>query len=134
DIETTGTQPGYHEMWQLSLLPLDSKLDISSTLKPFDLLIKPRYPDRIDRSFAHSKRLADAVATGIDSIAAFELFEHWFQGLNLLPNKRLVPLGTNLMFDLSFLYHWMGHLTYNEYFDSRIRDLMVTALFLNDRA
>lgn len=133
DLETTGLDPDQNQIWQIAILPLDSKLEVSQELKPFDLLIKPD-ERKIDKGFKHSSKLADAVERGLDPYAAIELFEHWFQSLNLLPNKRLVPLGANLQFDIQFLRRWLGPLTYSEYFDNRYRDLMLIANFLNDRA
>lgn len=137
DIETTGISPGYHEILQIAILPLDNWLEPRKDLPPFDIFIRPTYPDRIDLdSLSISKsELYKVCDVGVDSEKALELFEYWWQKLNLGLNKRIIPLGYNIcMFDLPFIREWMGAGNFNKYISAFARDVMLVAHYLNDVA
>ena len=46
DLETTGTRPGYHEIIQIAVVPLDSDFKPLADVRPFYTLVKPNHPER----------------------------------------------------------------------------------------
>ena len=46
DLETTGTRPGYHEIIQIAVVPLDSDFKPLADVRPFYTLVKPKHPER----------------------------------------------------------------------------------------
>lgn len=136
DLETTGLRVGYHEICQIAILPLDANLEIRQDVPIFEQYIRPRFPQRIDSaSVLVSKNVvAKAIESGHDAEIAQDLFEYWVGRLNLPLNKRIIPLGSNYGYDRGFIQEWLGRENYDHYFDSRGRDLMIVASFLNDRS
>jgi len=135
DIETTGLRPGFHEIIQIAMIPLDNWLEPRKDLPVFDLKICPEHLGRIDYdSLEVSKQtIQDVMDTGLPSVKVQELFEYWFERLRLPEGKKLVPLGMNIAeFDLQFIQHWLGYKAYKNYFFGHPRDLMMIACYLND--
>jgi DNA polymerase III epsilon subunit-like protein len=137
DTELTGLRPGYHEIVQISICPLNAKLEPSTVYPVFDIYLKPNYPERID-SEARRKSgdvIQKALDTGMDRMAAADLLENWNTELHLPEKKRIVPLGFNYAaFDKPHIQEWIGWEHYNAMFDSKIRDLFVIACMMNDFA
>ena len=46
DLETTGTQPGHHEIIQIAVVPLDSDFRPLASVRPFYTRVKPKHPER----------------------------------------------------------------------------------------
>lgn len=134
DFETTGLEPGYHEIWQAAFIPLDENLEPSKTLPMCDLLMRPLYPKRMDHKTPGRDRVIEAIDHGLDPTAGFDIFENWVQKLGLPENKRLVPVAHNWSFEHRFAVDWMGWNNFNFYFDGRARDTLVIAQYLMDRA
>lgn len=135
DVETTGTEIGWHEMIQVVFLPLDNNLNARKDLPPFDIRLRPNYLERIDLESMKVNRsqLQTILDTGIDQEKGIDLFEHWFQKLKLADGKRIMPLGHNIaLFDLPFIREWMGPKMFNSYMSYVIRDTMTVCNFLND--
>ena len=137
DVETTGFQAGYHDMWQIAVLPLDSEIKIIKDIIPFYMDLAIKRPENIDKkavaltgriSFAQrQQRAADPWTVG-------EMFDDWFQRLKLPMYKKIVPLASNWPFDRSFIVDWIGNETFQQLFHPHFRDTMVAALFSNDLA
>ena len=136
DVETTGLEEGYHELIQLACIPLDNNLHTREDLPIFDIYVKPNHVDRITPDTMKFNRdlITRCIEQGIERFAAIELFEHWFQSLNLPDKKSIVPLGHCYPFDRGFIRNWMGHQAYDTYFFGHSRDTLSVASFLNDRA
>jgi len=138
DLETTGLTPAFHEIVQMAFVPLDAKLEPSREYPVFDVLLKPNHPERANseaRRIITKAKLASAVRSGFDQVAAFDLWEQWFQKLCLPEKRRIVPLGHNYAyFDAIMLREWMGNENYSHYMDSRTRDTYLIAEHMNDRA
>ncbi len=141
DTETTGLDPNWHEIVQLCILPLDSNFDTRKDVPPFYLNFKPDTPDHADPEALriNGLKLAELAISGIDKEKARDLLIDWVKKLKLPSTtygtmKKIIPLGQNYSFDLSFIKAWLGVDEYNDIFDYHYRDTMVAALYLNDRA
>ena len=136
DLETTGTQWGWHEITQIGILPLDQDIQPSTEYPPLDIKIKPLYPERVDPEALRvtNKELVDYKLNGMDPEAAMDLLHHWFTRLNLGEKKQVVPLGCNYAFDRGFLQHFLGHENYWAMFNNNARDIQTIALYLNDKS
>ncbi len=139
DVETTGLIPGYHDMIQIAVVPLDAKIKPITTVLPFYMNMKPHYPEHIDKKLLRSGKvkIMDIINSGIDPDKAADLFDEWFEQLNLPvtlnERKRIMPLWTNGTFDKDFLREWLGRENYESYFHYHERDTQGIGLFLNDR-
>lgn len=131
DVETTGLVAGFHDLWQIAVVPLDYNLKPTN---PFYMDLRVKRPDNIDKAaikvcntdfFVRQKR-------AIDPWTCADLFEEWFTRLALPVGKRLVPLGSNWIFDRGFIIDWLGKESFDSFFHYLYRDTQVAALFLND--
>ena len=124
DTETTGLDPNINEIFQICILPLDSMYKPRRDVNPFNILIKPDYPETWDKEACkiHKDKLDKLARHGIDSEVAKELFIEWVNKLGLPYNKyrtarrRIIPLGHNYTFDRAFIQSWLGQDTYDEIF------------------
>lgn len=138
DVETTGLTPGYHEIFEIAIVPLDGNFKPDRKFTPLNLIIAPQYPERIDWSApvmqGNKTRLKDAMATGLTYDAALTIINRWFDGLNLL-KKRIAPLTCNGMFDLPFIRELVRPTAFDDMFAcNEIRDVMYMARSMNDLA
>jgi len=135
DVETTGLEADKHELLQVCFLPLDNLLEPSKHYTPFDVYIRPERPEDIDAAATSVNQieLATIMATGFDKWQAADLFDDWFENLNL-GGKRITPLAHNWPFDRGFLIEWMGWENFNYRIDGRFRDTMAEANAMNDRS
>lgn len=133
DLETTGTLSGYHEIIQIACVPLNQHFDPDPKRKFFYINIAPDYPDRINPQAIkkHGIKLEDLEAC-ISQEKAADLFEEWFNNLDLPMNKRLIPLAHNWGFERTFLIHWLGMDRFNALWQSTARDSMIFANSIND--
>jgi len=141
DTETTGLEPGWHDIVQVCILPLDSNFEPRQDVIPFYLNLKPDSPERADPEALkiNGLKLAELAIKGIDTEKAKDLLDAWIEKLDLPytkygNRKRIIPLGQNYSFDLGFMKAWLGVDRYGELFDYHYRDTMPAALYLNDRA
>jgi DNA polymerase III epsilon subunit-like protein len=136
DVETTGRLAGYHEIVQIAVQPLDAHLEPLPGVLPFYMNIDPEYPKRIDPDamHIHGINLADLRQSGLSHGKVADLFDEWFQRLDLPYRKSLVPLAHNWAFEAGFLKHWLGLESFNQFFHPHPRDTMLLALAINDRA
>ena len=135
DIETTGTEPGYHEVIQVACVPLDQHYEPSKKYRHFYLDgIAPKYPDRQSMD-AKTKTRLDAKKLAEECVSqerAADLMEEWFVSLALPSGKRLVPLAHNAGFERTMMLDWLGHDTYHAIWDGRARCSMQATAFIND--
>ncbi len=136
DTETTGFLPGFHDLIELAIVPLDENIEPHKRVMPLNFTIQPKRPENIDPAAmsVNKMSLLDIQINGTDPWKSAEAFEEWFEKLNLGPGKRLSPLAHNWPHDRGFLQDWLGPKTFDYIFDSRYRDTMVAALYDNDYA
>jgi len=134
DVETTGTIPGFHEIWQIAILPLDSRIKPAQDTLPFYLDLKIIYPERIDPKAIKLPKgeFARKQQRAIEPFTAADLLDDWFDRLKLPIYKRICPLAQNWPFDRSFLMAWLGTESYEHLFSPLYRDTMVNAIFHSD--
>jgi len=131
DVETTGTLAGWHEIIQIAAVPLDQHLDPLDNF--FYINMQPEHPERISKEAErkHKIKLSDLEGCVTQERGA-DLFEEWFKGLDLMFNKRLLPMAHNWGFERSFLIHWLGEESFNEMWQGTPSDTIAVARFIND--
>lgn len=136
DTETTGLMPGYHEIIQIAVQPLDANLEPAQGLKPFYHNIAPDYPERaqLGADSVHGIDVSKLQETALPQWRVADLFDEWFQALDLPLNKSIVPLAHNWAFEAGFLKSWLGLECVNMMFHPHPRDSMLLAIAINDRA
>lgn len=122
DVETTSIDIDKAEIWQLGIVPLDRRLNIIPDAH-LCIDIQPLYSPPPNRR----------AAAGMMPEAAVERFVEWFENLQLLDYKKIVPVGHNYArYDSILLERWLGPITYSHYFHHRIRDTMLFISSLMD--
>lgn len=136
DVETTGLQPFFHDVIQVSVLPIDSEFRPIEGVIPFYTEMQPRRPQNIDKKAMSVTNLALSriMQTAMDADRVADLFEEWYSKLPLPHNKCLVPLAHNWPFDYCFMLDWLGWSNMQRYFHGHYRDLMCAGLYENDKA
>ena len=136
DVETTGRVSGYHEMIQIAVAPLTSEIEPCPDVNPFYMDIAPLYPERCESGAGrvHGLNIAELVETCPDPWKVADLFDEWFQSLDLPFDRRLTPLAHNWAFERGFLMHWLGVESLDQFFHFHPRDTMLFALGINDAA
>lgn len=135
DVETTGRVAGFHEIIQISIVPLTIDLEIAN-VQPFYHNIKPNFPDRADEraGFVHGLNLDDLIINAPSQKRVLDYLLEWFSALPLGHSRRLTPIAHNWGFERGFLTSWLGPDLLNSIFHPYARDTMVYGLMLNDRA
>ena len=136
DLETTGRQPGYHEICQIACVPLGPDLKPSPTLRPFYTEIKPNFPERAEKQalFKHNIPMEQLLLQAPDQDKVKDLFVEWFESLDLPFKRSLVPMAHNWAFESSWLKEWLGITLFDELWFSHARDGMLLAIAINDKA
>ncbi len=134
DVETTGTDPLLHEMWQIAILPLSDDLQPHDEIIPFSFYLRVEKPEAIDPAAMHKTRtkFLHSQPTAMNPLYCLDLFNLWFERLNLPLYKRILPIGMNWPFDRDFLIAWMGRDLFQQIFWGIYRDVMAIATYLND--
>lgn len=139
DVETTGVTPGYHDLIQVAILPLDSNIKPLQTVVPFYMNLMPQRPENIDYKAQQVSKLTmlELMKNSVEPDVAEDMLAYWYDKLNLplttTGQKKLMPLWSNGSFDKSFLLEWLGRERYDSIFSFHERDTQSLALYLNDR-
>ena len=136
DVETTGFIPGFHDMWQIAVLPLDGEIQPSKNTMPFYMNMQVKRPENISKKAIKIANIDfyTAQKRAVDPWTAADMFDEWFQALKLPIYKKICPLASNWPFDRAFIIDWLGNETFQQLFHPHYRDTMVAALYDNDIA
>lgn len=139
DTETTGLVPGYNEIIQIAIVPLNSEIQPHPGIDPFYMNIAPDYPERASGAAAVHGIEMEELMKAPSQEESVEAFDRWFTELDLPMldggyRKRLVPLAHNWAFERTFLLHWLGLQTFSEIWSGHPRDTLVLGAHLNDLA
>jgi DNA polymerase III epsilon subunit-like protein len=136
DVETTGRVAGYHEIIQIAVVPLTSEIEPVPDINPFYMNIAPAHPERCEHGaqMVHGLDIDELVSNSPDAWKIADLFDEWFQNLDLPFQRSLMPLAHNWAFERGFLMHWLGIESFNQFFHPHPRDTMLFALSINDAA
>ena len=136
DLETTGTQPGVHEIIQIAVVPLDANFQPMEGIRPFYTTVRPDHPERASAGaqLKHGIPMEELLLHAPSSEKVKDWLVDWFESLHLPIRRCLVPLAHNWAFESSFLKAWLGVEMVDQLFHSHARDSMLYATALNDRA
>jgi len=136
DFETTGLIPGYHEIIQIGVVPLNADLRPNPELRPFYHNMAPKFPERSQAGAGqvHGLDLSDLMIHAPSSERVADLLVDWWERLDLPENKTIVPLGFNWEFETGHGRAWLGYELFNQLFHGHARDGMRLAIALNDRS
>jgi hypothetical protein len=132
--DTSGLKVGKHDLIQICVLPLkrDLRPDLSKAI-PFDIFMQPKRPENFDPEYTKLK-LSDMMLKGIDAWKANDMFEEWFEKLQLPRTKKIIPLCHDWPFIQPFLVDWLQPAIYEYMFHPEVRDIRAAAAFANDVA
>lgn len=135
DLETTGLEPGYHEIIEIAVVPLNSNLEIMTEARGFCTIMRPFHPERADAHAADTHCIEEALDHGLHPDKVADLLVDWFDSLKLPGNLNLIPLAHNWSsFESPFLDAWLGREMKKHVFHWLPRDTMLLANSINDRA
>lgn len=83
NIRTSGPCSWWHEILRLTILPVDSNLNLYKKKLPFDVFIKPNYPERFNKQGNRSttKLMTKCLSSGLTSDDAIDLLLNWLEKL-----------------------------------------------------
>jgi DNA polymerase III epsilon subunit-like protein len=139
DIETTGTEGGYHEVCSLAIVPLDQNLQPCHIdgVRPFFIeKIQLIYPERCDPKAmrVHKLKIDDLMTNGVPQHKVIDFLMDWYNDLPLPHLKRLTPLVHGWGTEKSFITPWLGPELFGALFHPHPRDTLEYCLMLNDRS
>lgn len=136
EINTTGSRPNYHDIFEICVLPLNAEYKKHKGILPFYCLMKPKRPQNIqfDELPKRSTResIYNATLKGLDSHRAADIFNNWFEKIKFKIHKRLSILAYDWVSKRAFIIDWLGETAFNQYFDYKYRDPLAIALYCND--
>lgn len=151
-IRSTGIYPRHNDLCEISILPFNEQLQISSKMLPYIMNIQPVRMENINyeeikklkiednnldyKVFSISKEMLKTyVLSGVEESKAADLLVKWCEkNIPKFPTKRIMPVGYRWDYISQFIEDWLGPKTFNLCFDQRGRDIHSIALFMNDRA
>ncbi len=134
DVETTGLDPKKNDIWQVCILPLEATYKPTKEVLPFYMDMKAWRPENIQKGAIKLNRIefAQKQQRALDPWTCADMFDEWFQKLNLPIYKKIIPLAQNWPFDREFLKEWLGQESFEQFFSPLYRDLMNSCIFLMD--
>ena len=80
DVETTGFIPGFHDVWQIAILPLNSEIRPAPVI-PFYVDLKIKRPENIEPKAVKLNRtdFFQRQLRALDPWTAADMFDEWVQ-------------------------------------------------------
>lgn len=133
-ILTTGPDPKRDSIVHFCLAPLDWTLQTHKSILPFMAHMEMRRSGMDKDWIGREKiKIIESLKKGIDPYRVADTLEAWKDKF-IGQTKRIVPLCYNWPFIRPFLEDWLGIETTKYIFQDKVRDLLVIANYLNDRA
>lgn len=129
DIVTSGNDPSKHEILEVCFAISDDFLELYKT-QPYYLKLIPKFPEDANKNL---EKIDDCLKNGTDPYLATDIFDMWIKNLQL-DNKKLSLVGYNTHTKLNFLKEWLGPTCLEENFEKNVRDLLPSALFVQDQS
>lgn len=126
-VQTTG-----HEILELCVVALTSTCDMDKNILPFNVLFKIEYLDKCEANINYNL-LMKAAREGMDKYEAADLFDKWFEKLNLREHKKIMVLTHDWAAQRNFIKDWLQPTAFDTYFHNQYRDTQVLGLHYNDR-
>lgn len=142
-IKTTGERFYYNDIVSLTMIPVDETFRPSDVFMPLHLEFCPKRPKNYKIGGGKNNKITSVALTSILERgtlphSAVEKFDAWFRGLNLKPNKRLIPLVWDWSDIRPFLDDWFSITDKPsimfDYFNNESRSLRHITSYLNDVA
>jgi hypothetical protein len=111
-IRTNGLDFKLNEIINICILVLDSTFQPSKEIKPFWTSLQPRRPRSYDaENLGVSKEeYFKILAESLDADTMADLFEEWWERLELRRGKKIEPVAYDWPRIEPFLENWLGHL------------------------
>lgn len=136
DILMTGPDPRKDQIYEICVLPLNSHFKPHAGIVPFHILFQPDINkidlDKLPKSLTKSD-IYEAVHKGTHPYIIADRFEEWYAKIHLRERKRICVLSYDWILKSQFIINWLGILHYNQFFSYAYRDLLTTALYINDK-
>lgn len=122
------------EVVQIAIQPIN--LDYEPYLKPFYTNVRPINVEgaNYDAMRAHGIDVVDLLAQAPMREKVVQLFDRWFDALDLPKDRKIIPVAHNWPFEFSYLTWFFGRSRFDSCFHYHPRDTLQMALFLRDRA
>jgi DNA polymerase III epsilon subunit-like protein len=122
------------EVVQIAVQPINTEFEPFMT--PFYVNVKPDFPNLVnwDAMRAHGIDMAELLATAPAREKSLQIFDRWFESLDLPKGRALIPIAHNWVFENKFLRFFMGPKRFASAFHFKPRDTMQMAMYLQDRA
>ncbi len=129
-LQTTGNEPGLHDVIQACILPITHTWKMDKRSVPFFCDLQPKRVGQYETKTPRS-RLRKAALDGLDPFGAVEMFETWVE--EKFKGEKILPLSYNWPLTKRFLIDWMQPKTVDLYFSNSYRDPLAIANYVNDR-
>lgn len=134
DFETTGTDPDYHEIVQIAVVPLDELFQPLQGVRPFYQNIRPEHPERFDPQAKKTNRLSmEELAMSPPKERVIDQLHAWWDSLDLPLGRGLMPLAHNAYFELRFGAKLLGQSDYDRMFHFHSMCSMQQAIAINQK-
>lgn len=85
DVETTGTVPGFHDIIEIAVLPLDNAFKPSTLVMPFCMTMRPTRPENVnlDALSVNRGKYTEIMTNSLTADKVADFLVEWFEKLNL---------------------------------------------------